>query len=219
MKFKTPGNIIQWYVLFIWATAMLLGLLFFDKYGLFLYLGLLMMIAPLPLAFVFGRVYCGWLCPMGAVLDLIIAKISREKKMPKILNSNFVRVILIISMPASMLLIALKIGSLNIHGAILGPILIGMMGMFAIAMIMGVLFRHRSWCNICPVGTVFSVAAKTARYDLVRNDNCNACGLCKKVCPLDGKTWKDNKRAGAECMLCRDCEVLCPKGAIELMNI
>ena len=45
MKSGTTGNIIQWYVLFIWVSAMILGFLMFDGYGVFLYLGLLMMIA------------------------------------------------------------------------------------------------------------------------------------------------------------------------------
>ena len=198
MKSGTTGNIIQWYVLFIWVSAMILGLLMFDGYGVFLNLGLLMMIAPLPLAFIFGRVDCGWLCPMGSILDRIISKISGEREMSSILQSNITRIILLILMPAFIIMLALKVGSVHVFGAVLGPILLGMMTMLMIAVIMGVLFRHRSWCTVCPVGTIFSGFSRMSKYDFVRTGDCVDCGKCKTVCPLHGKTWRDNKRAGQE---------------------
>jgi ferredoxin len=48
-------------------------------------------------------------------------------------------------------------------------------------------------------------------------ERCNGCGLCLSVCGhngflLDGKVIEINVEA--ECVVCKDCELVCPTGAL-----
>lgn len=52
-------------------------------------------------------------------------------------------------------------------------------------------------------------------------DKCDGCGTCKDTCPTsvfeinDGKSKVVNLK---DCLVCRACEVQCPKGAILIIE-
>ena len=54
------------------ATAMLAGRTLIS--------GLLYALINIAAAFIFGRVWCGWVCPMGSVLDWVSPKNARQGK-------------------------------------------------------------------------------------------------------------------------------------------
>jgi len=55
----------------------------------------------------------------------------------------------------------------------------------------------------------------------IDHDKCDGCGTCKDTCPTsvfeinDGKSKVVNLEA---CLVCRACEVQCPKGAIQVIE-
>lgn len=51
--------------------------------------------------------------------------------------------------------------------------------------------------------------------DLKINDNCNSCGLCKKICPMSNIKLIDGKpNFGWKCIICMRCIYKCPQDAI-----
>ena len=50
------------------------------------------------------------------------------------------------------------------------------------------------------------------------NDQCNKCGVCKKVCPANNISVDDKVVFGSRCMGCLACSNLCPQNAIHLKN-
>ena len=52
--------------------------------------------------------------------------------------------------------------------------------------------------------------------NLYFDENCNGCGICEKVCPLNNIRMTDKKPVwGADCQLCEGCLNFCPKEAIQ----
>lgn len=198
---------------------MFIGFYDFYKYGVLTYLGLIMMAASILIAMMFGRGYCGWICPMGSVMDGVISKISRGKQTPKILLSNSARLIALIVVFGAIAMFAITYGALEVGHLKLPPLLVGMMGMMVLAVTLGIIFTHRTWCaHLCPIGTIITAFSGISKYGICRTEDCIECWKCESTCPHEDKTWNaDDKRAsGADCMRCLDCVDVCPKDAIEL---
>jgi len=50
------------------------------------------------------------------------------------------------------------------------------------------------------------------------NENCNKCGVCKKVCPVGNITIDEKPTYKHNCIFCLSCINLCPNNAIHLKN-
>ena len=61
MKTKLASNLIQRFTITIWLIAFALAVWNFKRFGSLMYLGMIMMLGTMPLALIYGRVYCGWL--------------------------------------------------------------------------------------------------------------------------------------------------------------
>lgn len=222
IKFTKMRTIIQWHIIVIWITAMSIGFYDFEKYGILVFLGMIMMATSIPIAMIFGRSYCGWMCPMGSVMDRVISKISRGKPTSKILLSNSARLIALIVVFGVIAMFAITYGALEVGPLKLPPLLVGMMGMMVLAITLGIVFTHRTWCaHLCPIGTIITAFSGISKYGIYRTEDCIECDKCKSIYSLETKTWNvDDKRAsGVDCMRCLDCVDICPKDAIELGNI
>jgi len=57
-------------------------------------------------------------------------------------------------------------------------------------------------------------------FAFVSDSNCNGCGICIQVCPMDNITLRDNKPLwGETCATCFACLQWCPKEAIQAGRI
>jgi NAD-dependent dihydropyrimidine dehydrogenase PreA subunit len=84
------------------------------------------------------------------------------------------------------------------------------------ALVLAVTYASRSWCGICPVGTV---AAKVGgeKLPLRIASSCRACGICEQACPMQFAIAV-HRQAGAlphrDCLKCSTCVKACPSQAL-----
>ncbi len=76
-------------------------------------------------------------------------------------------------------------------------------------------WERRFWCKyLCPLGALLGICSRYAVVNRTVSEGCNDCGLCEAACqggalPGDPTRWKK-----AECLVCMDCDDLCPKKAV-----
>lgn len=169
---------------------------------------------------IFGRVYCGWACWTGALLDLLPFRHSDGRR------GGAWPWLRYIHLAASLALVsALWLGSRYLPGP--GVAVAWFLGGVALYYLVGVglafaLRDNRAFCKyLCPAGVL---ALPAARHSLlkIKGDpaRCNALGECVAACPMDIRIT-DYTRHGvrvlsSECILCQNCLNVCPDGGLSL---
>ena len=203
MKYIT--NIIR--ILFL---ALFIFLLANGKVLLWLALFAVSLVAAL----IFGRVYCGYACPMNTLM-IPIEWLSKKLKLqtadaPKWLkNGYFTWITLGISV--AVMLLSKRLLHIDL------PIL-----PFWLVMSILITLRYKPavFHNlICPFGALQRSFGRFARLsEKVDKDACVGCKLCEKACPSNAiLVSSEDKKAminTALCHQCTNCRQVCPKEAI-----
>ncbi|MBZ9577937.1 4Fe-4S binding protein [Patescibacteria group bacterium] len=82
--------------------------------------------------------------------------------------------------------------------------------------LVGIMFRDRIFCLICPVGALFDTFRRIGLPRLKKQaDSCTGCGNCWRVCPMDIKEVylekKEKDVLKENCNLCLKCIEACPQ--------
>lgn len=167
-------------------------------------------------ALIFGRVYCGYACPMNTLMiptEWISKKLKlQSSKKPKWLKSGKFAWFSLIGSIALMLVFRIVLDK-NI------PILLIWLG---IAVLLTLRYKPAVFHNlICPFGPLQRAFGRFAIFSEKVDENCIGCKKCEKVCPSEAIVVNADKKAKIEtslCFQCTNCVQVCPVNSIHYIK-
>lgn len=162
-----------------------------------------------------GRYVCGHLCPRGGFYDRMVSTISPGKPIPQWIRSVALRWTLVVMLMGFMIYqIAREPGNIYHWGHVFW-----IMCTFttAIGVVMALLIHQRSWCMVCPIGTMQNAIGGGKGRLQIDADLCRECKVCEKACPINLQIVKHKESgvlADRDCMRCPECMAKCPMGAL-----
>ena len=167
--------------------------------------GMLFALLMLILTLAFGRFFCGWICPLGAMIDLFSNIRKKRASLDAVRNRRMSLVKYYIL--GSMLLFSIFGISIT---WMLDPMTItarflvfGSIPMVVFACGSAFIVK-RLWCRaVCPLGAIYALVARLSLLE--RNvGKCTACFRCKANCRMQA-VKDDMGYIKDECILCMDC--------------
>ena len=162
----------------------------------------------------FGRLYCGYVCPMNTLM-IPVEWLSKRLKMqtdakPVWLKNGYFQWVALFSSLMAMVVLK-KILHINF------PILILWL---LISVLVTFRYKPAIFHNlICPYGGLLKTFGKIARGSKkVDISSCTGCGLCEPVCPAHAISLKGDDKANinsSTCHQCSNCSSVCPVDAIK----
>jgi polyferredoxin len=187
--------------------------LFFIATG-HMMLWLALFAVSLLLSLLFGRLYCGYACPMNTLM-IPAAWLSKKLRLqsastPKWLKAGYFPWFAFIISVAAMLL---SKQFLHVNLPILPFWLV-------VAVLFTLRYRPAVFHNlVCPFGILQKTTGRFAFLSKrVKDDTCIGCKLCENACPSGAITVNpENRKATvntALCHQCTECQAVCNKNAI-----
>jgi polyferredoxin len=164
-----------------------------------------------------GRFYCGWFCPMGAFHERVLGKISLNRPIPGLFYKSGFRWTVFGLMMSLLAFRLLRTG--GEPEALANAFRFMWIVSTSLAVAIGVVFKPRSWCRICPMASMQALVSQD-KFLLTVSEDCKSCGLCEKACPIGSSPQKSRggTMPGSECMRCYNCVESCPKKALSFMH-
>lgn len=198
----------------IWVSAVLYGLILVG------------------LTLVFGRFFCGWVCPLGTILD-VVGRLWRGKYSAMPSNDRTWRRV------KYYLLVAVGVGALTGSQLVffgdplvllfratatgLVPSAAGHAAYLSLAMVLVIVglcgVTHRFWCRyLCPLGAFYAVFSRFSIFRRRRVKGCDVCKgqeqpSCQHGCPMGASPIK-KLGSPEECIRSMNCRNTCHADAI-----
>lgn len=180
----------------------------------------------------FGRLWCGFLCPAGGLQEACNLALKRPLRTKKL---DWLKYLFFLGIFGSLALAIWSAGGLKTvdlfyrtqngisilaEGGVamyLGPVMI--------TLLFTLIFGKRGFCHIfCPIAVMLMIGRKIrnffrwpALYLEAEKNQCIDCKKCSKVCPMsldvNGMVYEE-KMEQIDCILCGSCIDSCPKDAI-----
>jgi aldehyde:ferredoxin oxidoreductase/ferredoxin len=165
--------------------------------------------ATLVLTLVLGRVWCGWVCPVGTVLYWVRFKGVKGQAARLRTWWRTIKYILLFLVLAFALL------------GLLGPVTdwmnenrvtTGIIVLILLATTVGLnTVVDLFWCRyLCPVGGLIALLSRFAPMRHIVRAHCNDCSVCVDACPMDAIDARQGFVGDpSECTVCIDCMTAC----------
>jgi len=171
----------------------------------------------------FGRAFCGWLCP-GGLLNQLLGKVAPMKLRR---DSSAIRISSWGTAFGLVIALALWLGLDNPRWMV--PIRVGefwqatMLSFehasvnwlirtgILLAFIAIGLIAANLWCRVaCPTGGLLELMKRFSLFRIYKTRECNECDTCRSVCEMGTRPAERN------CTNCTDCVGSCPVNAIKI---
>lgn len=180
-----------------------------------------------------GGAFCGWICPFGAVQDLLtgirhklhIREILIPARLDRFLRyGRYLMLGLILYQTIS--LVELWFADIDPYRTLFGlswlfefnPAVAGLSYSSLIIVLVASFFVERAWCRYaCPLGGAISLLGHFSLLRIRRTDTaCKACALCERPCPVKLPVASATT-ISSDCIGCLACVDACPRhGALEV---
>lgn len=197
----------------------------------------------LGITFLFGRVYCSTVCPVGTISDLamkIRRAFPRLRKpfsfKPTVRQRYDILIAYIICLIFGLFAVpyilepwnlirdlaslwnpgAVATTWLTLGVGLIGGMISGAVGILAV-LIWGFL-SGRDLCNVvCPVGTAMSLLHNHTLFHIeIDPDKCISCMKCEDICRSSCVKVVSRHVDNSRCVRCFDCLAVCPNNAIRM---
>jgi cytochrome c oxidase accessory protein FixG len=186
----------------------------------FLLILLLFFIGIMLFTVLFGRIWCGWMCPQTVLSDFTRSLVTIANRLtghPAIRTIISHALILLFSLVVSTNLIGYFVSPYqlfkNIMEYSLGPWTTGAWTFFTVLVYLNLAFVRQRFCgSICPYARLqsafFDHATLTIGFDRSRDDECMQCEACVRDCPM-GIDIREGLQV--ECINCAECIDACAR--------
>ncbi len=179
----------------------------------------------IPITYFFGRVWCGWVCQLGALQEIIFSNkfnLFTSPKSQKVFRTIriFILVILVIQLLITKEVIWNKYdpfkAAFNLFATnTVSWILLGLLLLSSVLI-------YRPFCkSICPVGLALGWISKIPGASNIKMDkSCINCKSCERACKIDAITYS-NKCASIvnqDCIACGECMDACRLNSLHIQN-
>jgi len=193
---------------------------------------------------IFPRSFCGYICPLGTLIDLfdwgISGRITRWRvnksgwwinlryyiltgtltaALLGVLLSGFVSAIAVLTRGMMFLLAPVQMGFMK-GWYLIPPMNLGHIVsiiLFLAILSLGLL-RSRFWCAyVCPTGALLSLGNLLGLTERKVKNTCMECGRCVRICPFDAIN-SDYSTRPLNCTFCQTCGGVCPTQSITFVS-
>lgn len=188
----------------------------------------ILMLITILVTLIFGRVFCAYLCPLGAVQEWIRALgrkvgIKKDIELPKNIDkyARYLKyLVLILTVYFSYKLGDLFFRNYDPYNALMHfgneweEKVFAYIILFAV--LISALFSKNWWCRyFCPLGAFLGLIKKISPFKIKRDKNtCISCGVCDRVCPANLNIQDADSINSPECTSCLNCVSDCPKSSL-----
>jgi MauM/NapG family ferredoxin protein len=204
--------------------------------------GLATALVTVALTVLFGRAFCGWVCPVGTLHQLSSWAMRRLRPGPHHHANRFrphfrLKYLVLVALLVAAMAGTLSIGLLDPLSLVTRSFAAGLLPAlsaltagegqrprtFALAWLTGGVFLAllaanrwiaRWWCRaLCPLGALLGLGARAAVFRIhVDPARCNDCHRCVRDC--QGADEPFARHRVSECHVCLNCVSACPESAI-----
>ena len=183
-------------------------------------------LVPLVFTIIFGRAFCGWICPVNTVAGWVDGLRERlKKRFPRIKDSDMglgtkywilffsAVVIAITGVPLFAYYLPYIVFGREVYNLFFQALSAGTLFLFGLVF-MELFISRRGWCRyLCPSGALLSIIGSRSMLSMQKKTDASCpdhCRECNAVCPM-GLNVIDGK-PGGECSQCGECMTSCPNG-------